>query len=58
MMSTDLDTIRERLVVRDPDELVDILGITSEELLDAFHEHVVDYMQVEFSIDDDKEQDL
>lgn len=37
MSKYDLQQLRERLAERyDPDYLVDILGITSEELLDAF----------------------
>ena len=32
----------------DPDELVDILGITSEELVSAFPEKVLHYSETEF----------
>jgi hypothetical protein len=33
------------LLTRDPDELVDILGITSEELLDKFDDKVDKYVE-------------
>lgn len=42
MGKVNLDTLKERISERyDPDYLVDVLGITAEELLDAFEEKLL-----------------
>ncbi len=53
-----LETLKERVAERyDPDYLVDVLGITSDELLDAF-EHKLEQRREAFaevdSIEDDE----
>lgn len=49
-----LDCLRES----DPDELVDILGVSSWELMAAFPDRVQDYIERESYEQDDEEDDI
>lgn len=49
-----LDCLRES----DPDELVDILMISSQELMRAFPDRVDEYVEKESDVEDDQEDDL
>ena len=52
-MSRTFHELKE-LIIRqyDPDDIVDILGLSSEELLDSFEEKVIQY-QHRFDIDEE-----
>lgn len=62
-MRTPLDIILERMRLYDPTEIVDLLKITSEELVDKFYETIQqqeDFLLGEFEIfvtTDDEDQD-
>jgi hypothetical protein len=47
------EELRERILAQyDPDQLVDLLGLTSEELLDAFDERVTTHRFPELNLED------
>ncbi len=55
---TDLETLKERIVGRyDPDYLVDVLGITSQELLDAFEDKLSEKREEFSELDDNNDED-
>jgi hypothetical protein len=62
-MKTPLDIILERMRMYDPTEIIDLLNITSEELIDKFHEEIQnkeEFLMGEFEvfvITDDESQD-
>lgn len=49
----DIVTLKERIAERyDPDYLVDVLGITSEELVEAFEEKVLANKELRAEVED------
>lgn len=56
-MSLQDERTRDYLMNADPDELVDILGVSSQELIDAFPEKVRAYLEDEYDVEDDPEED-
>lgn len=52
-MKTPLDIILERMKLYDPTEIIDLLSITSEELIEKFYERIEskeDYLISEFEV--------
>lgn len=55
-MTIDKEHLKE-LESFDPDDLVEILGISSEQLLRAFPGHAYDYVRDNFGVPDNEEYD-
>lgn len=54
-----IDQVRQLLLDSyDPDDLVDILNISSEEILDRFHDKLEEYTEREYGDDEEETGDF